>query len=502
MYLVKINNNGVETIINSISPSNSAPRITGTIKLGINTIDSFTFTIYPNNPGYNKIYPLATLIEVINTITNKIVFKGRVLVPTDSMENSGLFYRSYICESELGYLNDSQQRYGEYHNISPKDYLKKIIDTHNKEVDKSKQFKLGNVTVKDNNDSLYRYMDYDTSFKNIESDLISSLGGELQIRYEGNERYIDYLTEIGEVSETKIKLSRNMQSIKAEKDATAIITRLIPLGSKLENSDERLTISDVNNGADYIDDEEGIKEFGIIEGTETWDNVTDANTLLKKGKVFLSANNKITKKYSITALDLSLIGLDIDSIEVGNYYQVENTLLGINDLLRVVEKSISIESPESSTIDVGEKQDDIKTYHINANKAQNNINKIEKELKSVSTTLLTVNETVNNVTATVNTIENNLNSTDSNLIDVVNAVNGLTETVNNNAEALNELIDYVELVAQSVTENKLNITEIKNTVSEITSSIFDLDESIKTLSLKYDSLDERLKILEGDDLNG
>ena len=56
MYLVTIINNNVETVINEVS-TNTNNRVSGTIKQGINTINSFTFTILPNNIGYNLINP-------------------------------------------------------------------------------------------------------------------------------------------------------------------------------------------------------------------------------------------------------------------------------------------------------------------------------------------------------------------------------------------------------------------------------------------------------------
>ena len=71
MYEVVILNDGVETIINAVSPSPEAPRLpSGTIKQGINTIDSFTFEIYPSNIGYSKINTLTTSVEITNKITN------------------------------------------------------------------------------------------------------------------------------------------------------------------------------------------------------------------------------------------------------------------------------------------------------------------------------------------------------------------------------------------------------------------------------------------------
>ena len=157
MYLVTIENNGIETVINEISTSTNN-RISGTIKQGINTINSFTFTILPNNQGYSLINPITTLVKVLNTKTNKYEFIGRVLNPTYDMTSDGIISKTYVCESELGYLLDTQQLYEEVHNISVRDFLKKLIRVHNANTDKSKQFEVGEVTVVDSNNSLYRYI--------------------------------------------------------------------------------------------------------------------------------------------------------------------------------------------------------------------------------------------------------------------------------------------------------------------------------------------------------
>ena len=114
MYLVTIINSTTRTVINDVSVRIDANRITGTIKQGINCIDSFTFEIYPNNIGYNLIYPFRTLIEVYNTKKNKYEFRGRVIQQTSQMDSDGSIKKSCICESELGFLWDSIQLYGQY----------------------------------------------------------------------------------------------------------------------------------------------------------------------------------------------------------------------------------------------------------------------------------------------------------------------------------------------------------------------------------------------------
>ena len=100
MYEVKLINNNDEIIINAVSTNNEAPRITGQCKFGINTIDSFNFSILPNNNGFNFIKNLKTLVEVKNTKTNIIEFRGRVLLAIPKMDSTGLFSKSVVCESE------------------------------------------------------------------------------------------------------------------------------------------------------------------------------------------------------------------------------------------------------------------------------------------------------------------------------------------------------------------------------------------------------------------
>ena len=141
--------------------------------------------------------------------------------------------------------------------------LERLIQAHNNNTDSSKKFVVGNVTVVDNNDSLYRYIAYGTTKKNIDDDLIDKLGGELQVRYENDIRYLDYLTEIGKVCSTEIRLAKNLQDLEQNIDVTEYCNRLVVLGAKLKTKDdegneeeleERLTIESINNGLKYIDD--------------------------------------------------------------------------------------------------------------------------------------------------------------------------------------------------------------------------------------------------------
>jgi prophage lp1 protein 52, endolysin len=496
MYLVTIVNNNIETVINHVSTNNKANRISGTIKQGINCINSFTFTIYPNNEGYNLINPLSTQVKVLNTKTNKYEFIGRVLSPTHSMSSSGLVSKSYICESELAYLLDTYQSYEEVHNITVRGYLERLIRVHNANTDSNKQFTVGNVNVIDNNDSLYRYVAYDTTKKNIDDDLIDKLGGELQIRYENDIRYLDYLKEIGKVCTTEIRLAKNLQDIEQNIDVSGYCNRLVVLGSKLKTTDdegnevdleERLTIESVNNGVRYIDDEESINKFGVIQGQVIFDDVTDAKNLFSKGKKYL-LNQRILISNKVTALDLSLIGIDIDSFEVGNYYPLIHEILNINDTVRIVEKTISIDNPHTSTITLGDLEKDIKKYNIQAKKGYAEAMKIAEEASNrvVSVEKYTteqiyrvdgnINTIITDVGKEITNINNSLGSTSNDLTDINSNITILTNQVNKNTSDINNIesvLDNIELDIVTVKADlnilKADTTTINNKLDEILS---------------------------------
>lgn len=435
MYVVSLFNNGNEIVINEVN-TNTNNRVTGTIKKGINTIDTFTFDILSNNRGYNSISPFLTKIEIWNTKLNKLEFRGRVLTCKPAMSESGLLKKSVVCESDLGYLCDTSQRWGEYHNKTVKEYLQLLIDTHNKNTTPDKKFELGNVTVKDNNDSVYRYTSYENTWKNIQDDLLDKLGGELQVRYDNGVRILDYVEQRGEKKDLVIRLGRNMKSISGYKNPTDIITRLVPLGNKLKNSkgedtEERLTIKSVNNGIDFIDYEEAIEKFGVIEGTYTWDNVTKADMLLKKGNDYLKSLF-ISSKWSITALDLSLIGLEHDAIDIANTYRIINPLMDIDEDIRVVEVSIPIENPQSATYTVGEKFEDIKTYQVS----------IKSSGKNAREALLKANKAIEkNIQLEENLLEvgGTMENTNINITEITKLIGKLTEIVENNTKSIEEI---------------------------------------------------------------
>jgi phage minor structural protein len=351
MHTVTITNGTEKTTIHS----DNLDRISGgKIVKAVNAVDSFTFTIYPDNAGYDKLKPLTTSVTVTDDSTGKDVFIGRVLKCPDSMNEQGLICKSVTCEGRLGWLYDSVQPYVEYKMVGIRTVLASFISKHNTQVGDDKHISVGQVTVTGENNYTYS-VNWVSTMDAISEQLVGKFGGEIQLRDQDGKVYIDYLEHIGHGTDTKIELAVNLKTISREVDETSVITRLYPLGAKLTDSEKRLTIGAVNGGKDYIEDSALVAKYGVISGTQTWDDVTQASVLKTKATAYLKSANKAKKQYKITAVDLSTIDMNFEQFELGCWYRVVNPLMGIDEDLRIIGITINLDDPEQSELTFGDK---------------------------------------------------------------------------------------------------------------------------------------------------
>ena len=371
MYRVSIFNDGKRIDIHQQNIS-ANKLVEGKVKSMVDGIDTFDFSFYQNNKGYGQIQPLKTQIEVVNTKTNESIFKGRVYMPTDDMASNGLHSTSFVCQSEMGYLTDSVSRHVEWRG-SPRNLMTSILNWHNGQVEDFKKFQLGVVEVEDPNDFQYLYLSATrTTYEEILDKIIDRLGGELSVRYDKGVRYLDVLKRIGKQSKTTIKLGKNLRTLSRTVDPTEVVTRLTPLGARIESEDEtatdaseeRLTIASVNNGKPYIDREDLFKYYTIKGKSVVWEDVNDPKILLSKGREYMAKIQPIKTQYTLTAYDLHTIGKAPEEFKIGYDYHVMNPVMNLDNYLRCVELSIDIVSPQESSMLIGDKLSTIYDYQL------------------------------------------------------------------------------------------------------------------------------------------
>lgn len=324
----------------------------GEITKELNKSGSFVFTIYSYHPYYDRIQKMKTIITVYKS--NELIFRGRVI-----NEVVGFYKdKTFTCEGELGFLLDSIIRPFEFTG-TPEELLRLFIQEHNSQVDESKRFEVGTVTVTDPNDYIARSNTaYETTSDNLVSRLLTPLGGYLFITGdEAGNRLINWYEDSPYRSDQKIEFGENLLSFTKTNRAEEIATAIIPLGAEIEDTETgtkyRLTIADVNNGVDYVYNSDAVSLYGWIFKVETWDDVTVPANLKTKAEASLLDRIKQSITIELSAIDLSLMDHDIDSFRLGDYIQIVSSPHNLDDSYLLEKQTINLLKPDNDKITLG-----------------------------------------------------------------------------------------------------------------------------------------------------
>lgn len=131
-----------------------------------------------------------------------------------------------------------------------------------------------------------------------------------------------------------IHYARNMTSIEKTMDASALITRLYPLG--YGEGVNQLTIRDANNGVAYID-ADTISTWGVRCNVWTDTRIQDAETLLARARQVLAGYKDPYVSYTARAIDLYMqTGYSWDNFMPGKLVRVMDDEHGIHLEARIV----------------------------------------------------------------------------------------------------------------------------------------------------------------------
>lgn len=270
--------------------------------------------IIPTDHEYADLAITPGVTRVTVKEDDETLFKGRII------KNNPDFWgdTEHTAEGDLAYLNDTIVRQYEFSG-SPREYFTFLITQHNAQVEKERQFEVGRVTVADPNDYIVRSSaQYPSTWEELETKLLDSMGGFLVERWEDGVTYLDYLAEIRENNEQVAKYGENIVDIDRIKEIdSGFATAVIPLGKKQEAEDGKeaqyLTIKSINNGKDYVQNDDAVSKYGLILKTVEHEDVTLPENLLRKGKEDLTEAIKSVESITVTAADLSGTGVKVES---------------------------------------------------------------------------------------------------------------------------------------------------------------------------------------------
>ena len=356
------------------------------LQMELNLASTLEFGIPSGAIGYNSINKLKSIIKVYDDDVR--VFRGRCL----SDEMTMMKQKNIYCEGELGFLQDSVIRAYTFTG-TVEQYFTFLISRHNSQVEASKQFRVGRVTVGDDEDTITRASgSYLSTFDEINEQLLEPLGGYLIPRCEienGVEvEYLDYLSDSGGQNSQVIEFGNNLLDFSQKLDGGEIFTILIPLGASQgtkKGVERRLTIASVNNNKDYLEDATGIARFGRITKSMVWEGVKKASVLKSKGQRALASGANIVPQIELSAIDMHVLNVNVDAIKLGEYNRVVSAPHGVDAWFQCTREVIDFESPDRSLYSFGVSPKTLTTINKSANSKINAvINQVSDVLEDVS----------------------------------------------------------------------------------------------------------------------
>lgn len=319
------------------------------VELELNKTGSFDFTIYPSHPYFGLVKKMKSIITVFQDDFQ--MFRGRVLDDEVGWHNE----KAIICEGDMAFLLDSVLRPFSFAG-TPAEFLAYALTLHNAQVDAEKQFTLGSVTVE--GFISYEAADYITTKDTLDKALLDQFGGYLQTRFEDGVAYVDYLKEINLLAPQTIKFGKNLLDLKRIRKGADIATVVIPLGAKVTDEEgadtgQRLSIESVNGGADFIQDDAAIAQYGIIVKSVIFEGVTDPAELKLKGEAHLADSVNQWETIELTAADMATVDKDITSFHLGTQVRAESAPHGLNQLFLVSKLSIKLLDPGANKMTLG-----------------------------------------------------------------------------------------------------------------------------------------------------
>lgn len=327
----------------------------------INKAGSLEFTIPVTNPNYNAYSKLKSIIRLEQDGVE--IWRGRVLDDTKDTDLN----KDVMCEGELAFLNDMNVRKYNYSSgISVVDYFNWVMNYY-RGASSYRSIKAGNVTVP--NTTLKIKMDESTNtcLNELSSNLVGAIGGYLRLRRSNGQSYLDYIDAYSQTSNQVIEFGSNILSIEEYIDASDVYTVIIPFGKQDDNGN-RVNITSVNNGSDYIESSQGASLFGRIDRSVVWDDVTDPNVLKRQAQSVLNSAIEMATTITISAVDLHLIDVDTDAIQLGDWVRVISPPHGIDSDFLCSKVVINLQNPDQSQYTFGLAFDALTDKQVATNK--------------------------------------------------------------------------------------------------------------------------------------
>lgn len=477
---------------------------------------SLKFTIPPSHPKKSLLKNFLSRFTVKED--DVVLAEGRLFDSRQDIYNQV----EWQAEGSLSYLTDSYVP-----SVKVEETIKALftryVNEHNSRVEDYKKFTVGQITI-DNADTEKVKVDndgYRYTSDAIQNDLIDSYGGYLRTRYENGVRYLDYLKDYGHKTTQTIEYKKNLIDFALEVNPEDVFTYLIPTG------DSNLKINDVNNGKDYIEVEGAKAKWGNKYLLKSFSGISDASTLLKEAKQYIKNHyEELPESLEITAIDLKLLGVNVESIHVGDVVRVTSTPNGVDKDYTCSAISYNLSQFGKTKYTLGKpKQDFTKKYNQNSSSTNSSINdtnsslgrtngrlsetqsKLEKYITATDDTLALMHENIllnaNHIEANAKQIELNATLDADKFTQVSVELDSINAALTLKAEAedVEKNFNSVEVVLDAMESEialKASTEDVNGQINEVNLTLNSHDGRITANANNIIELNSQLVSVSGD----
>lgn len=321
------------------------------LDLDIDGAGSFSFVMPPGHALYDGIRKLKSIITV--QMDDEIIFRGRAVDDERDTWNQ----KNVYCEGDRSFLLDSVAKpYSYTGNVQT--FFRNLVSIHNAQVDEEKRFTVGRITaVSESLTMEAEDDDYSDTWARMEERLLGAYGGYIKTRTKGGVTYLDWMSRDGDEGEQAVEFGVNLLDLTDKLDASQVFTCLIPLGESEvdENGDTMppVSIASVNDGVEYIQDDEAVALYGKIWRTQTWDYVNDPAELLEKAREYMKTGISV-QTLTLQFIDMHFTEASRKRVYIGDHPRILSHPHGMNISPICVKASLDLYNPEKSTYTFGE----------------------------------------------------------------------------------------------------------------------------------------------------
>jgi methyl-accepting chemotaxis protein len=330
------------------------------VELESNTAGTLTFKIAPAHPLFGKLQAMDTGHEVTVMDDTVEVFRGRIKSDGKDMQT----VTNVTCEGQLAYLNDSVVRaYGTYASddenwtvVKGDNIFRWYVSQHNGQSDANKQFVIGKCET---GYGLTRSStQHPTTGQEIKEKLLDALSCYIDCYMDNGERILDLLEFGGADAEQSIEFGTNLLDYATTRDASSIITDIIPTGT--DNDNNAIDITSLRDGdygscykeGDHVSFSAGVNLYGHITEARSYDGTTPTE-LLNASINDLQTSSEVIESVNINAVDLHNVDPTVKPIRLNEWVLVSSKPHGVYQSMMCVKMTIDINDPTRTVYTFG-----------------------------------------------------------------------------------------------------------------------------------------------------